>query len=263
MRLALSGFLFEEAYRHQSLDIDDFCALAAEAGYEGVELRRTQVNPADADERVDAVWQAVRHHGLTVTCLTTRGMPTEDPARRVFLCDYLELCRRLHCGLLKIGGDAAFLCSALDEAATAGVTLARNNHVGGPLETIDGTRAFLERIGDARFGLLFDAMHLHAAGQDPVDAAARLAARTVNVLIHSVRPAHAGESPTMQTAAGDWVRCRPDEAGAPDWASILARLKGAGYDGWITVIESGWPEAERRDLAVHCAERLRQWWEAA
>ena len=44
MHFSLSGFLFEDDRRTQSLTFPAFCKLAARLGYSGVELRKTQVD---------------------------------------------------------------------------------------------------------------------------------------------------------------------------------------------------------------------------
>ena len=84
----------------------------------------------------------VRDHGLSVLCLTTRGMPAEGPARDEFFDRYLELCVDLECTLLKTSGETEWARAAAEQAKTAGVTVASNNHINSPLETVAGTWAF-------------------------------------------------------------------------------------------------------------------------
>jgi len=105
MQLSLSGFLFEEKYQLQSLDFPSFCTLARSAGYDGVELRRTQVNLQTSANQRRQIQLQVKDQGLQVTCLTARGMPAAAPERDAFFLGYLDLCRDIDCSLLKIGGD--------------------------------------------------------------------------------------------------------------------------------------------------------------
>ena len=142
MKLTLSGFLFEDGYATQSLGFDRFCALARSAGYAGVELRDTQIKPDSTASQKREIIRLTRREGLAVTCLTARKLPKSDPERDVFFLKYLELCRELRCGLLKIISDTSWLRQAAEQAQTYGVTLATNNHVGTPLETIAGTRQY-------------------------------------------------------------------------------------------------------------------------
>lgn len=268
MILSLSGFLFEDDYRSQSLDLPRFCALARSAGYDGVELRRTQVTPeATADERRQ-VRGAIAGQGLRVTCLTARGMPATGPPRDEYLQRYLDLCRDLGCPLLKIGGDAAWMRQAVEMAARAGVSLASNNHVGGPLETVAGTLAYLDEVGDRRFGLLYDALHLSLGDEPYLGAIPALWESVHSILVHSLRPAEKGEQPHLERphpelGSTSWVRALPDHPRAQDWGGVLGCFRSLGYDGFVTVIESGWPGAEREGVARHAAAVLRRLWEEA
>ena len=260
MELSLSGFLFEEEYRSQSLEFPQFCQVAHSAGYDGVELRRTQVDPQTSASQRLAIRRTVEDHGLRVTCLTARGMPAGGEERDAFLAGYLELCADLGCGLLKIGGETEWLCGAAERARDRGVALASNNHIGSPLETVEGTRAQLRAVGGPGYGLLYDALHLSLTGQDYVGCIPELRARTQNVLVHSVRKARQGEAPEMERDGKGWVKCLPDDEGAQDWQAVLAAFRRRGYDGLVTVIESGWPERERQRVARHCAQVLRRMW---
>ena len=245
MELALSGFLFEEGYSSQSLEFPEFCGVAQGAGYDGVELRRTQVDPQASAGRRRAMRRMVEDHGLRVICLTARGMPAGGGERDAFFARYLGLCADLGCGLLKLGGEPEWLCGAADIAQQKGVSLATNNHVSGHLETVVGTRAHLAAVDRPGYGLLYDPLHLRLTAQDYVGCIPELSARTRNVLVHSVRKARHGEAPEVERDGRGWVKCLPDDAGAQDWPAVLAAFRRAGYDGLVTVIESGWPQNER------------------
>ena len=108
----------------------------------------------------------VRGEGLTVTCLTARGLPAGGDERDAFLDRYLELCADLRCRLLKISSDPAWLREAVERAQAHDVVLAGNNHVGTALQTVSGTRGMLSQVGHRNYGLLYDSAHLHMAGED-------------------------------------------------------------------------------------------------
>jgi sugar phosphate isomerase/epimerase len=46
--------------------------------------------------------------------------------------------------------------------------------------------------------------------------------------------------------------------GAQDWPAILHACKRLGYDGLITVIESGWSDDRREEVARHAADCIRR-----
>lgn len=257
MRLSLSGFLFEDHGASQSLSLREFCALAKDAGYHGVELRRTQVSiETPQDARKDVLAQ-VEDAGLYVTCLTTRRMPAGGTERDDFFKAYVRLCGDLNCSLLKTGGEPEWLHWAAAEAEPAGVALASNNHVGAVLETVQGTKEHLRAADHPNYGLLFDAMHLHAGGQDCVACIPDFFSATRNILVHVQRPGPTGNSGFFQ----HWERVLSGAApDAPDWPVVMRTYRTLGYDGLITLIENGWPVSERRLVARRGADILRRLW---
>ncbi|MBT4497719.1 MAG: sugar phosphate isomerase/epimerase [Gemmatimonadetes bacterium] len=261
MQLSLSGFLFEDKYQSQSLDFPSFCALARSAGYDGVELRRTQVNLQTSANQRRQLRIQVKNHGLKVTCLTARGMPAAGTERDAFLLDYLDLCRDMGCSLIKIGGDPEWLRWAAEQGERVGVTLASNNHLNGPLETVAGTRTHLAAVAHANYGLLYDSMHLNLTGQDYVGCIPEFYPATRNILVQSLRPARGGESPLLERDGRSWVKDRIDAEGVQTWPAILRTYRNLGYDGLITVIENGWPVEQREQVARHCAAVLHSLWE--
>ena len=153
--------------------------------------------------------------------------------------------------------------NAAERAGTAGIVLAANNHVGSALETVAGTRRFLDRVCHRNVGLLYDAMHLTVAGEDVLGCSAQLLPFVRNVLVQSVRPARADEPPCMTHEGRRWTKALVDEVGAPDWPGILGRFRRLGYDGPITVIENGWEPARRDFVARHTAACVHAWWARA
>jgi sugar phosphate isomerase/epimerase len=257
MRLSLSGFLFEDQAT-QSLSVREFCALAKDAGYDGVELRRTQVNiETPQDARGDVLAQ-VEDSGLYVTCLTTRHMPAGGTERDDFFRAYVQLCGDLRCRLLKTAGEPEWLRWAAAEAEPAGVVIATNNHAGTVLETVGGTKQHLQAVNHPNYGLLFDAMHLHAGKQDCVACIPDFISATRNILVHVQRPGPTGDSGFFEHWERTLTRAEPD---APDWPAVLRTYRALGYDGLITLIENGWPVDERESVAGRAADILRRLWE--
>jgi len=140
MDISLSGFLFQDYkgnHTFNAVSFSKFCDIAQKAGYDGVELRRTQVNTNSEKQERKEKLAIVKNHGLYVTCLTVRGLPGKDEieSRNDYFQSYLELCNDMECSLLKIGAETSWLKEAAARAEAYGVTLATNNHVGGRLET--------------------------------------------------------------------------------------------------------------------------------
>lgn len=260
MRLSLSGFLFEDSYTSQSVTFREFCAIAKSAGYDGVELRHTQVNPDTSQRDREELLNVVRDAGLAVTCLTARYLPASGPERDDFFLRYLDLCRDVGCGLLKIGSDTPWLRTAASRAEEYDVILASNNHVGGMLETVEGTRRYFKEIAHPKFSLLYDSLHLMVTGEDYLACISEFVGITRNILIHSSRQARPGEKATLERNGKRWTSALPNEPGVQEWAAIFKTFKDLNYDGLITVIESGWPVERREYVARHCAVVLRRLW---
>ncbi len=248
MLYSLSGFLFEDGYTSQSISVREFCQTARTLGYQGVELRRTQVTTDTPQQERKAMMEILQDSGLTVTCLTARGIPPGGGDREAFFMRCLDLCADLGCALLKIGGDVPWLQGAAGVAHGRGVVLATNNHVGSDLESVEGSRRYFRDIDHRNMGLLFDCHHLFAAGEDYVSAATEFLPFIRNVLVQTTRCG----------PGGDGSHCLPDDAGAQDWPAVMDALMKGGYDGLITVIENGWPPEQRVEIARHNIEYLRE-----
>lgn len=264
MQLSLSGFLFEDGYKSTSIDFGAFTNLACEAGYGGVELRATQVNLDTSDATLCRYRAETTARGLTVTCLTPRGMPGGGEERDVFFDRYLRLAGALGCGLLKLSGEPDWVRAAADRAARCGIALAGNTHVNGPTETVAGALNLVREVGHPNFGLLYDCLHLCIAGEDYLGALDVLLPHLRGVLVQCVRPARKGETQIAVTFKGrDYVKTCIDDDPIQDWSAVLGRLKQLGYDGWITVIENSWPQSARQDIARRTAIHVRTLWEQA
>lgn len=249
IKLALSGFLFEDNYNSQSVSFEEFCSIANSAGYDGVELRRTQINiNADKSERIK-ILEIVKKYKLEVTCLTARNLPDSGLERERTFSRYLELCRDLECKLLKISGEAVWLIKAAEKAAKCNIVLAVNNHVGSFLETVKGTKDFFKQVHHPNIKLLFDPFHLMVNGENCIDCIPEIEELTCNILMQSARPAFANETNIFKIKEKYWKKALPDEKGVQDWKRIFERFRTYKYSGLITVIENSWPDNQREYVA--------------
>lgn len=262
MQLSLSAFLFEDGYKTMSLDFETFAGLARDLGCDGIELRRTQVNEDTPAETVRRYRSIAEDQGLAVTCMTPRGMPAGGPDRDRFFDAYLDLAGRMGCRLLKVAGDPGWLRAAAGRAAQADIALAANTHVHSPTETVAGAQALIEDVGHPNFGILYDCMHLCVAGENYLGALDPLRPHLRGVLVQCLKSAAEGDAETAISFQGKrYVKTCMDDAPVQNWPAVFRELHRIGYDGWITIIENGWPPDARRDIARRTVARIRELWE--
>ncbi len=135
-----------------------------------------------------------------------------------------------------------------------GLRLAYHHHLGTVVETRAEVDAFMDAAGDEA-GLLLDSGHAFAAGIEPAELAETYAGRVVHMHGKDVRAEVLarvradgmsfldGVVAGMFTVPGD---------GCIDFGSVLSRLQGAGYDGWLVV------EAEQDPEQANPLEYARQ-----
>ena len=137
--------------------------------------------------------------------------------------------------------EMATLAGAVTEVAKhlaeSGLRLAYHHHLGTVVETRAEIDTFMDAAGP-EVGLLLDTGHAFAAGIDPVELAETYASRVVHLhckdvraeVLARVRADHMsfldGVVAGLFTVPGD---------GCIDFAGVLSRLQGAGYDGWLVV----------------------------
>ncbi len=110
------------------------------------------------------------------------------------------------------------------------------------IKVADDVERLLREVNSPRLRVNYDGGNFLAGGQDPLDAAERLALRTAHVHIKDW-----SLSQGKETALGD---------GDIDYAAALRILRSAGYDGWL-VIERERTEDPEADLRK-AASRLRE-----
>ncbi len=141
-----------------------------------------------------------------------------------------------------------------------GLRLAYHHHLGTVVESRAEVDAFMDAAGDEA-GLLLDSGHAFAAGIEPAELAETYAGRVVHMHGKDVRAEVLarvradgmsfldGVVAGMFTVPGD---------GCIDFGSVLSRLQGAGYDGWLVVEAEQDPEqANPLDYARRGYDHLR------
>lgn len=260
MKLSISGRLFEVDYRYCELSIEELVTLAKDIGYQGVELRKTQVSPETPAKEVVRISQAVEKAGLEVTCVTARGIALKDSDSFDLFTRYVNLAEALGCRLIKTGGEVVWLQRAADYAAEHRLTLAGNNHIGTPLEMVSSTLRHLRAIGRANYRLIYDPANLFMAQEDyGEDSVGKLADYICYVTVQFPKRVALGQSKELFQYRGfAYGQGLPGDEGVPDFTGAFRALGQIGYDGWVSVIEPSSKTIESRRLARLLYDKLNR-----
>ncbi len=264
------GFLSKE---EASMSLDDLADLAVAAGYDAICMRASQIGVRSSQEEVAAARRILDERSLNVSMITgdfdivynnERG-----PACLRDISPYLDLAEALGAPLLRVcvkqPEDIPHARSAADQAADRGLTLVHQCHTLSLFETLDGIVDTLEQIDHPSFGLIYEAANLEGCRQDyGPDAIARVAPWIRNVYLQNqqLNPDGAVTLNTWCSGPVTFDITQIHESGGIDFAAVFEGLKNIGYDGTVSVHQSG-PEDGRTtavDAATQTATFLRDLW---
>lgn len=250
--------------------LDQVLDAAGRHGYDGVELRFLEGD--------DALWARPELHGrglgetrerlrdaaLAVSCVDTRSYFHHPPgASRDRALDEarrsMELAAALGAPGIRVFGDrvqegqdkastAALVSEALHELGEAaeplGVEVWLESH--GDFARARDTLGIVERAASPAVGALWDPANAFELGETPADGLAVLGARVRHVHVKDLVRAAAGDA-----GASAWSPALPGR-GVFRPERILAALRAAGYDGWISFEwEKRWhPAIEEPEVAL-------------
>jgi len=267
------GFLSKE---QASMSLAALADAAVAAGYEAICMRASQIGVHSAPDEVAAARRLLDERGLAVSMVTGDFdiVYNNDRGPGVLrnIEPYLDLAAVLGAPMIRVclkrPDDIAAARSAAERAAQRGLTLVHQCHVQSLFETVDQIVNTLEAIDHPAFGLIYEAANLEQCGQDYGPATIRRLAPWIGNVYLQNQVIHAGGAITLDT----W--CRGDVAfdvtpihqrGGVDFAGVFSGLKQIGYNGPITVHQSG-PEDESttvREVAGETASYLKRLWDAA
>ncbi len=278
MKIAVSMWSLVSYAEDGRIDAPGFVRYAAELGVPGVEL--LDVFWRDRERQLPQVEQALREGGLVVSAYAIGNdlvQPDEaERARQVqSIRDGVDTARRLETALLRVfsGGEKpgvapaqghAWIVAGLREgaayAAEQGVTLALENH-GLFAGRADQVRAIVEEVDSPALRANVDTGNFLLVNQSPTDAARELAGLAAYVHLKDFRTLQPGEEAAESYAGLDGSRYVGTVIGdgEVDLPAVLAGLRGAGYDGWLSIeyegtasdaLQRGVPESVRNTRAL-------------
>jgi inosose dehydratase len=135
-----------------------------------------------------------------------------------------------------VAAGAERLARAIFDAT--GLATAFHHHCATYVETSDEIDALMDRTSVETLGLCLDTGHAMYAGADPLGLISRYGSRIRHVHFKDCSAAIARTARHEQwdylTALRHGVFCELG-AGQVNFAAVLSRLRGIGYDGWIVV----------------------------
>lgn len=232
-KIILSGRLFEKNY-NENIPFARFVKIVSQTGYDGVELRTSQVSIDTPKRKVAEYSKILADKGLIVGCMEARRYPILED--RDVLKRFLELAKVFNCPLIKIGGDPEKIRECADVAMDYGIKTGTNNHVNTPAETMEKTLDLLHKVNRQNFGILYDPCHLFLSGseygEEPVRKLnGKIFCVLVQYIVETTR-----EKGTLEFKSRYYSQEAPDKPGGPDFRKVFAGLKQIGYTGNISII---------------------------
>lgn len=225
--------------------------LFKDIGCDGIEFRCARDGHIDTESvtppRLKEIAGAARDMGIRVACLTPYYQDYVRPEARQKSLEGMrravEAAAQLDCPLVRAYGGilppAGFtreqawkaavsgVREAGERAASCGVSLCVENHIGTLTMSATDTVQFVRDVGLPNVGILFDYAWVYVA-------AAESAAVSVEMMRPYLLHAHVKDwifpEPTMDKRQA----CLLGE-GAIDWRTVLLLLGSAGYDGFLCV----------------------------
>ncbi len=164
MRLSISGRVIEIAYRDVAIPTPDFIYLARRIGYDGVELRITQLHPGMSDSDIDAVAGALKSTEAAFTRYLTSKVGDEVQWGQFARCVGLAK----HLGAESVGiwvSDIPWTQRCCELLADQDLPLVLQTHIGPFIGTPDDCGAFLEAVDRPNLRFMYDPSHFYASGE--------------------------------------------------------------------------------------------------
>ena len=269
VKFTLSGRLFERSRLEaaSTSDVRDFIEFASEAGFQGVDLRNTQVSLETPAAQVRDYTSMIKDHGLEVVRMNPDGYPVTqdlDLFRR-----YLDLAAGVDCKSLRVLGEPRATRQCAELARERGMRIGPQNHIGkeecpGVTETLEGTLDIIRRVDHPSFGVFFDAGHLFVSGSNYGPEAIRQLADHI-IFVH-LQPLVETQLPPGEGRFEFHGRRFLDggefgDPAGPDFEAVFRGLQQVGFEGALCVFARCYQDRDNQELSRRTLQRAKALWE--
>lgn len=260
MKLCLSARAFAVPGGKYSITVEDLIKLAKEIGYDGITLRRGQLDETTPDAEAGRIGDLLRRYDAPCSFVT--GGAANDETSFQTLCTLIDRAAVVGAPVVQptVRDDAEipWMQRAADYAASRNVVLAPQVHNHTRHENAEQAAALVDRVGRKAFGIAFEGSHLLLQKREVRDGAAvrLLGRRILSVCVQDYRLAP-GETDAGSYDGTPFKPCLPDDPRGVDLPGIFAALREVGYDGFVTVMAGGYPGMDHRDHFERYSRVLR------
>ncbi len=237
MKTALSGRLWETGSGYTK-NFREQIEIAAELGYEGIELRYPLIPPREEWEETRAQLDAAK---VELVFAPAAALPTDDETKSD-LIRVLDAVQFLGGRYLKLMPTSENQLDAMRQtaqlAAERNIQLLSQLHVNTLTDTVDSTQNTLEKLNDSNVGLIFDACHIPFTKDTSIEEAVRRLAPWIRLVnLQSYKPAQEGDGLEHSEIGGrNWSQALPGEAGGTDLAEEIRQTQKIGFNSWYTAM---------------------------
>lgn len=249
MKLCLSARAFAAPGGKYSITVEDLIKLAKEIGYDGITLRRGQLDEATPEEEVGRIRDLLKKYDAS--CAFVTGVPVSDEASFKSLCAVIDRAASVGASVVqptvRAVAEIPHMQRAADYAAAQGIALAPQLHNHTVHENAEQAAELVDAVNRKNFGIAFEGSHLILQQRKVRDGAAvrLLGRRILSVCVQDYRLAP-GEPDAGNYDGTPYKPCLPDDPRGVSLPGVFAALKEVGYDGFVTVMAGGYPGMDHR-----------------
>ena len=280
LKTCITNYSFHRSLRSGKMDVEGFLDFCGNAGFEGVDLMVYFWKDKDAEMRKLPEWLERNHltlvgYGVGNNLLTHDATELEEA--KGIIRSGIGDANRIGCKMMRVfggnnlngwttGSAALHLAECFTEliglAREKDVVLTIENHGGFPA-TAEEVIEVIEKVGSPYFASLLDTGNFLGAGQEPLEAATKLAPYVRHVHVKDMKKFPAGSDRGHKPRRADYniQGCTVGE-GVVANGEIFKVLVDAGYDGYVSLEAEGPDDEDEAQRVLAGLAHIRECIEA-